>query len=127
MIDALGLGTGHPTVVAVNGHRRWYNEFKGEPNADRLLSWLDDIKLGDVKKSKLPKGFWEPNAEEEEEEEEVKPPVQEEEQVVFTPPVEEVVVEEVDVEIPVESLVEEARDETPVKEDKPASDGHDEL
>ncbi|KAF8469628.1 hypothetical protein BDZ91DRAFT_720606 [Kalaharituber pfeilii] len=101
LAEALGLGSEHPTVVAVNGARRWYRVFKGSPDAESLLAWLDAIKLGDIKKEKIPKGFLEPKTEEEE-----KPGL---------------IVEM----LPDESPVEEAEGSVPVEE-KPAH-GHDEL
>ena len=108
-IEKLGLsGPGHPTVVAVNSHKRWFKEFKGEPSMENILDWLDAIKFGDVKKDKLPKGAYEP---EEEVKHEEKPVEQEEGKLV----VEEVKDEEV------KEKVEE------IEEEVKAAKGHDEL
>ncbi|KAF8424664.1 hypothetical protein EV426DRAFT_665433, partial [Tirmania nivea] len=60
LAEALGLNIGSekPTVVAVNGHRRWYRIFSGNNDAEGLLAWLDAITMGEVKKQKMPKGLF---------------------------------------------------------------------
>lgn len=78
LVKALGLGSEHPTVLTVNGARRWFRRFTGTPDAPSLLAWLDAIMLGDVKKERVPKDFLPHQVEEDEE---VKP-------VVEVPPVE---------------------------------------
>ncbi|KAI5786356.1 hypothetical protein DFH27DRAFT_575162 [Peziza echinospora] len=56
LIDELGVDVEHPTLIAVNSARRWYKEFKGEPDVGSILGWLDAIKFGDIKKDKIPAG-----------------------------------------------------------------------
>jgi len=89
LVETLSLSNENPSVIAVNGHRRWYRVFSGLTDTPSLLAWLDGIAMGDVKKQKLPKGFLQPSVEEEEEpkllkaepvvEEESKPVVETEE------------------------------------------------
>ncbi|KAF8418244.1 hypothetical protein BGX38DRAFT_1147519 [Terfezia claveryi] len=67
----LTIGSEKPTVIAVNGHRRWYRVFSGNNDAEGLLAWLDAITMGEVKKQKLPKGLFQ-----EKEKVEVPPPVE---------------------------------------------------
>lgn len=66
LVETLGLSNENPSVITVNGHRRWYRVFSGVPDTPSLLAWLDGIAMGDVKKQKLPKEFLQPSIEEEE-------------------------------------------------------------
>ncbi|RPB19833.1 thioredoxin-domain-containing protein [Terfezia boudieri ATCC MYA-4762] len=80
----LTIGSEKPTVIAVNGHRRWYRVFSGNNDAEGLLAWLDAITMGEVKKQKLPKGLFQ-----EKEKVEVPPPVESPAEEVPPPPMEE--------------------------------------
>lgn len=64
----LGLNKDSPTkLVAINARRNWVRKFDGNTDSDvEILAWLDAVRLGELKKEKLPEGLI---AEEKEEEE----------------------------------------------------------
>jgi len=107
LVEALNLLNETPSVVAVNGHRRWYRVFSATPDIPSLLAWLDAITMGDVKKHKLPKEFMHTSIKKEKSKTMDIPPVE--------PPVEEATGDE--------SVVEVVESETAVKE----KEKHDEL
>jgi len=89
----LTVSSEKPTVIAVNGHRRWYRVFSGKNDAESLLAWLDAITMGEVKKQKLPKGLFQEKEKVEEKVEkkvEVPPPVESPAEEVPPPPVEDI-------------------------------------
>lgn len=59
LVTKLDLAKDAPTrVVAVNGKRNWLRRFAGNAESEvELLAWLDAVRLGDVKKEKLPSGL----------------------------------------------------------------------
>ena len=86
LVETLSLSDENPSVIAVNGPRGWYRVFSGLTDTPSLLAWLDGIAMGDVKKQKLPNGFFQPIIEVEEEPKPLKaePVVEESKPVVET-------------------------------------------
>ncbi|KAI9727954.1 MAG: hypothetical protein M1828_005359 [Chrysothrix sp. TS-e1954] len=45
-------------LLAINAKRGWWNEYRGDlTNRNSLERWIDEIKMGDVTKEKLPEGL----------------------------------------------------------------------
>lgn len=55
---ALGLSSDKSSVIVVNAYRNWWRLFHGDAsNEEEVLEWLDQVKMGEGKKEKLPAGL----------------------------------------------------------------------
>lgn len=52
--ELLALPSDRPATIAVHGVRQWYAAYEGDFGADGLGNWLEDLRIGSVKKEKLP-------------------------------------------------------------------------
>jgi hypothetical protein len=43
-----------PLLIALNGGKGWYKEFRGDFNEKNVAEWVDAVKMGEGKKLKLP-------------------------------------------------------------------------
>ncbi|KAI5839039.1 PDI protein A prpA [Morchella snyderi] len=65
-LDKSSLGA----IISVNARRNWVRKFEGDiTNEVEILAWLDGVRLGEVKKEKLPVGLVAEDKEEEEHDE----------------------------------------------------------
>ncbi|RPB07145.1 ER-resident thioredoxin protein [Morchella conica CCBAS932] len=70
LLEKLNLDKSSGAVVAVNARRNWVRKFEGDiTNEVEILAWLDAVRLGEVKKEKLPAGLVVEDKEEEEHDE----------------------------------------------------------
>jgi protein disulfide-isomerase A6 len=64
--EKLNLDKSSGAVVAVNARKNWVRKFEGDiTNEVEILAWLDAVRLGEVKKEKLPAGLVAEDKEEE--------------------------------------------------------------